>query len=147
MDTFNGYEILPRTSADILSGLAPPDAVSSIVGIPNLTSLTLSWTKPATYNNTTMEYIDDKLKLLAELEEDDDDKKKDYRKEVNNLCLYLKQEIETGSINMGETKNSLLINLINEKLGLLSCLDENINWEEEINILNKRCEEIYNYIS
>ncbi|MEI6594198.1 MAG: T9SS type A sorting domain-containing protein [Bacteroidota bacterium] len=51
---FNGYEILPRTSADILSGLAPPDAVSSIVGIPNLTSLTLSWTKPATYNNTTM---------------------------------------------------------------------------------------------
>jgi hypothetical protein len=23
-------------------------------------------------------------------------------------------------------------------------LDENINWEEEINILNKRCEDIYN---
>ena len=96
------------------------------------------------YNNTTMEYIDDKLKLLDELEENDGDKKKDYRQEVNNVCLYLKQEIETGSINMGETKNSLLIDLINEKLGLLSNGDDNINWEEEINILNKRCEEIYN---
>jgi molecular chaperone DnaK len=96
------------------------------------------------YNNTTMEYIDDKLKLLDELEEEGEYKKKDYRQEVNNLCLYLKQEIETGSINMGETKNSLLIDLINEKLGLLSNGNENINWEEEINILNKRCEEIYN---
>jgi hypothetical protein len=54
---FNGYEILPRTSADILSGLAPPDAVTTLVATPSLNTLTLSWTNPATYNSSTMKTI------------------------------------------------------------------------------------------
>ena len=51
---FNGYEILPRTTADVLSGLAPPDAVTGLGIATNLNSATLSWTKPATYADATM---------------------------------------------------------------------------------------------
>ena len=51
---FNGYEILPRTTVDVLSGLAPPDAVTGLGIATNLNSATLSWTKPATYADATM---------------------------------------------------------------------------------------------
>ncbi len=51
---FNGYEILPRTASDILSGLAPPDAVTNITSTSNLTTQTFSWTKPSTYIDASM---------------------------------------------------------------------------------------------
>ncbi|MEI6506843.1 MAG: T9SS type A sorting domain-containing protein [Bacteroidota bacterium] len=54
---FNGYEILPRTTSDVISGLAPPDAVTSVNATPNLTSLTFSWTNPVTYNSSTMKTV------------------------------------------------------------------------------------------
>jgi len=57
---FNGYQILPRNNADILSGLAPPDAIISLSATANLTSLSFSWTKPSTYvdaNMTTLVFI------------------------------------------------------------------------------------------
>ncbi len=103
------------------------------------------------YNTVTMDYVNDKLKLLEELEENDDDTGKaindtrDYKQEVNNLCLYLKTEIESGSIDLGAEKNALLINLVNENLENLD-LDSNvfvIDWKHYLEVLNTRCEELY----
>ena len=51
---FNGYQIIPRTSADVISGIAPPDAMSSVNTTPALNSITISWTKPSNYNNSTL---------------------------------------------------------------------------------------------
>lgn len=96
------------------------------------------------YSSVSIEYIDDKLNLLNELEQDNENnKERDYKKEVNNLCLYLKSEIETGSINLGNDKNNLLSDIINNILNLFTENIEDINWEEQLNTLNKKCEEIY----
>ena len=92
------------------------------------------------YTNITIEYINDKLILLDQLEDNTDI---DYKKEVNNLCLYLKSELENGSIDIGE-KNILVIELINKTLLLINQNLENIDWKEQLEILNKKCEEIYN---
>lgn len=95
-----------------------------------------------TYANTTIEYINSKLELLNELEESTKNNH-DYKQEVHNLCLYLKNEIETGSIDLGE-KNIILINLIDSTIQLVNDNLENVDWENQLKILNKKCEEIYN---
>lgn len=95
------------------------------------------------YNSCSIDYINDKLNTLQELE---DTEERDYKQELNNLCLYLKSELEVGSINMGSDKNHMLVELINKNLELIVNKDmsNNINWEEQLNILNKDCEKIYN---
>ena len=94
------------------------------------------------YESITIDYINDKLKLLEQLEEDNNDTK-DYKQEVVNLCMYLKNELETGSIDLGN-KNEILIDLINTTLNLVIENMENINWKEQLELLNEKCEEIYN---
>jgi molecular chaperone DnaK len=94
------------------------------------------------YESITIDYINDKLKLLEQLEEDNTDTK-DYKQEVVNLCMYLKNELETGSIDLGN-KNEILIDLINTTLNLVIENMENINWKEQLELLNEKCEEIYN---
>ena len=96
------------------------------------------------YNTVTIDYINEKLNLLSELE-DSDEKHHDYKQEVNNLCLYLKSEIESGSIDLAD-KNELLIELINQTLKLFTCSEntETIDWKVQLDILNKKCEHIYN---
>jgi molecular chaperone DnaK len=89
------------------------------------------------YNTVTEEYVKDKLEFCSEL--DSEQNTRDYKMELNNLCLYLKNEIECGNMN-GE---SLLIELINSRLDMI-LHSTNIDWEEQINIFNKKCEEIYN---
>ncbi len=99
------------------------------------------------YESVTIDYINDKLKLLEQLEEDNIDTK-DYKQEVINLCMYLKSELETGSINLGD-KNEILVELINSTLNMVSdesVQKENINWKEQLEILNEKCEEIYNLV-
>lgn len=86
------------------------------------------------YNTVSSEYVDDKLKLINELETDETPR--DYKKELNNLCLYLKSEIALGNIKSDE-----LIDMINNNLKLI---DTDIDCEYQINLLNKKCEEIYN---
>ncbi len=99
------------------------------------------------YNTVTMDYVNDKLKLLEELEADDEQvvDTKDYKQEVNNLCLYLKTEIEAGTIDLGAEKNTLLINLINENLENLNLDSEVfvIDWKHYLSVLNAKCEDIY----
>jgi molecular chaperone DnaK len=93
------------------------------------------------YNTVTLDYIDEKIKLLNELEAID--RVKNYKNEVNNLCLFIKGELENGNINMGINKNNILIELINDKLKLFDC-NENIDWEGELIFMNKKCDEIFN---
>ena len=102
------------------------------------------------YNTVTIDYINDKLKLLEELEVDDDadcefNDTRDYKHEVNNLCLYLKNEIESGSIDLGPEKNTLLINLVNENLENINLNSDalTIDWKHYLEVLNVKCEEIY----
>lgn len=96
------------------------------------------------YNTITIDYINEKLALLSELEESNE-KSHDYKQEVNNLCLYLKSEIESGSINLGN-KNMILIQLINVTLDLVEQNMETIDWKTQLDILNKKCEDIYNLV-
>lgn len=95
------------------------------------------------YNTVSMDYINDKINTINELENELNNNDKDYKQEVNNLCIYLKNELESGNINLDPNKNNKLIILINESLLLLSN-NENINWEDYLNQINKSCEEIYN---
>ncbi len=97
-----------------------------------------------TYNTTTIDYINEKLTLLNELEESDENSH-DYKQEVNNLCLYLKSEIESGSIDLGD-KNELLIQLINDTLLMVEQNMETIDWKAQLDLLNKKCEDIYNLV-
>lgn len=94
------------------------------------------------YNTTTIDYVNEKLALLNELEESDE-KPHDHKQEVNNLCLYLKSEIESGSIDLG-ANNEFLIQLINNTLLMVEQNIEIIDWQVQLNILNKKCEYIYN---
>ena len=92
------------------------------------------------YNTVTIDYINDKTILVNELENDQIDQ--NHKQEVNNLCLYLKNELESGSIDLGEIKNNQLIELINKSL-LMFNEDNDVNWEEYLEIFNKSCEQIY----
>jgi len=99
------------------------------------------------YNTVTIDYINDKLKLINDL--DDDQPNKNYKQDAINLCLYLKTELESGNINLGDIKNNLLIELINNNLVLFDENDENdetdeTDWEEALNEINIQCENIYN---
>jgi len=97
-----------------------------------------------TYENVSIDYINEKLLLLEQLEEDNENTdNRDYKKELNNLCMYLKSETETGNIDLGD-KNIILSELINFTINLLNENSIEINWKEQLEILNKKCEEIYN---
>ena len=88
------------------------------------------------YNNITNNYIEEKLKLLSELEEDDNTSSKT---KFHNLCSYLKSEIENGNIKLNDSNITKLVNLINSNLDLLNC-NEELDWEEKIIELNNLCE-------
>jgi len=95
------------------------------------------------YNTVTDEYIQDKLEFCSEL--DSEQNTRDYKMELNNLCLYLKNEMECGNIKLDSYGGIQLIELINSRLDMI-LHNTNINWEEQINIFNKKCEEIYNFV-
>lgn len=97
-----------------------------------------------TYENITIDYINEKLSLLEQLEEDNENvNNRDYKQELNNLSMYLKSEIESGNIDLGD-KNMILFELINNTIILLNENSNEINWKEQLDLLNKKCEEIYN---
>jgi molecular chaperone DnaK len=95
-----------------------------------------------TYDNITIQYIYEKLELIDELQNNNENVSKDYKQEVNNLCLYLKNEMENGNINL-HSKNHLLIDLINNTLILLNNSSD-IDWKNQLDLLNLKCQEIYN---
>ena len=90
-----------------------------------------------TYSNITMDYINDKLELIIQLDEENKTNPKD---QVNNLCLYLKNEINTIELE-SEQKNQL-VELIDDTLNLLYNNDE-IDWYCQLKLFNEKCEMIY----
>lgn len=96
------------------------------------------------YNTVTLEYIDEKLKDIITLEQDDNIDNKNYKQQVNSLCQFIKMELENGNINLNQTNNNILIELVNKMLEKITLDDEGCDWMEELTLLNKKCEEIYN---
>jgi hypothetical protein len=93
-------------------------------------------------SNLSYEYLEDKLKILKELQ-DDETFNRDYKEELKNLCIYIKNEIDENQVDLSEEKKDKLIELIKTNLDLLENVDENINWEEKLKEFNISCEEIY----
>ena len=54
----------------------------------------------------------------------------------------MKNELETGNINLGDYKNNQLCELINKNL-LFFNEENNINWEECLEKFNQSCEALY----
>ena len=91
-------------------------------------------------SNVKLEYIQDKLNIIKDLEEDTD---VNHKEEFKNLCLFIKTQLEENKIELSNEKLNEIIILINQSLDLLQ-LNEDINWECEINNFNNKCEEITN---
>jgi len=92
-------------------------------------------------SNLSNEYLEDKLKILRELQEDETIER-DYKEELKNLCIYIKNEIEEGQIELSENKVENLSNLIKYYLDLFE-KDEDLNWEDKLREFNSACEVIY----
>ena len=95
------------------------------------------------YNNVTKDYLVDKLETIKDLE-DNEDVIIDYKSQLNNLCLFLKSEIELQNLDVPEEKIDYLSQLINETINIIESDNNNINWEIKLNEFNLNCEEIYN---
>ena len=94
-----------------------------------------------TYTSTTIDYISDKLSLIDELEKEDI--QLSPKEQVNNLCLYLKNQIENNSLTINKEQNELLIKLIETTLYII-CNNSDHNWEELLTKFNVECHNIYN---
>jgi molecular chaperone DnaK len=86
-------------------------------------------------SNITIDYIKDKLEIINEL-----DNNLDYKEQYKNLCLFIKSEIEKGNISLDENNIKKLDEAINNSLSLLDSNDNEIDWENEIIILNNFCD-------
>ena len=93
-------------------------------------------------SNLSYEYLEDKLKILRELQ-DDETIERDYKEELKNLCIYIKNEIDENQVDLLEDKKNKLIELIKDNLNLFEIVNENINWEDKLKEFNIYCEEIY----
>lgn len=89
-----------------------------------------------TLTNVTLEYLQDKLETIKEL---DDEEVVSYKDQLNNLCLFIKTQIEEGTINIDNSELSKLIDLVNDSLELLENNIE-IDWEIKLNDFNQQCE-------
>jgi molecular chaperone DnaK len=92
--------------------------------------------------NISLEYLQDKLDIIKELE---DDEPKNYYEEFKNICLFIKTQLEENKIELSYNKINELSDLINNSIILIESNNENINWENELNIFNQKCEDINNF--
>jgi molecular chaperone DnaK len=94
-------------------------------------------------SNLTMEYLQEKLSALKDLQEDDNDNTtRDFKEELKNMCIYLKTEIDEGQIELAEDKKNVLIAILTETFEIIENNNE-INWEQKMKDFNKSCEELY----
>ena len=91
--------------------------------------------------NLSMEYLQDKLSILKELQEEDTKEERNYKEELKNMCIYLKNEIDEGQIELSEDKKNSLITIITETLEKID--SDNINWEDKLRQFNEDCEKLY----
>lgn len=94
-------------------------------------------------SNLTMEYLQDKLSALKDLQEDDNNNTtRDFKEELKNMCIYLKTEIDEGQLELAEDKKNVLIAILTETFEIIENNNE-INWEQKMKDFNKSCEELY----
>ena len=91
-------------------------------------------------SNITLEYIQDKLLTLKDLE---DDEGTDYKEEFKNLCLFIKTQLEENKIELIKEKLNELSILVNDSLELLQS-KKDVDWTNEIDKFNAKCDEIAN---
>jgi len=89
-------------------------------------------------SNITLEYIQDKLTTLKDLE---DEYVTDHKEEFKNLCLFIKTQLEENKIELSNEKLNELTNLVNYSIELLQSIDE-IDWSNEIEKFNANCDKI-----
>lgn len=85
--------------------------------------------------NITLEYIQDKILILKDLEDDENNDKEEFK----NLCLFIKTQVEEKQIDLSNEKLNELEDLINYSLKLLEST-ENIDWYNEICNFNNKCD-------
>jgi molecular chaperone DnaK len=95
------------------------------------------------YTNVTKDYLVDKLEIIKDLE-DNEDEVVDYKVQLNNLCLFLKSEIELEQLDVPKEKIEYLSQLINQTINIIESNDIDIDWEHQLNEFNSNCENIYN---
>ena len=88
--------------------------------------------------NLSHDYLNEKLKILKEVQ-DDDTTERDYKEELKNLCIYLKNEVEEGLLEIPEVKKEEFSQLLKTNFDLLENEDSEINWEEKLNEFNNMC--------
>jgi hypothetical protein len=93
-------------------------------------------------SNLTMEYLQEKLVTLKELQDDNEELDRDYKEELKNMCIYLKSEIDEQQIKLSKDKKNILVTIITEILEIIENNDI-INWEDKLKDFNKSCEELY----
>jgi len=95
--------------------------------------------------NLSIDYLQDKLSILKELQEEDenDEGTRDYKEELNNMCIYLKTELEQNQIDLPDDKKIVLTTIILENLDEIEKNTPEINWEEKLKEFNKICESLY----
>ena len=97
-------------------------------------------------NNLSMEYLQEKLNILKELQGDDNNEiPRDFKEELKNMCIYLNIEFQEGQIELESSKKEQMINIIIKYLDNINNNDNNDSdyWCEELNNFNKICEELY----
>jgi hypothetical protein len=95
------------------------------------------------YNNVTKDYLIDKLETIKDLE-DNEDENIDYKSQLNNLCLFLKSEIELNQLDVPNEKIEYLSQLINQTINIIENTND-IDWEYQLQLFNSNCEDIYNF--
>ena len=93
-----------------------------------------------TYTNVTLEYIQDKINILKELEDEEIISPKD---ELNNLCLFINNEIEQGIMELPQDKIIKLNILIADTFNKLNS-NNKFDWQIELDNFNSICENINN---
>lgn len=95
--------------------------------------------------NLSIDYLQDKLSILKELQEEDDNDEgtRDHKEELNNMCIYLKTELDQNQIDLPDDKKIVLTTIILENLDEIEKNTPEINWEEKLKEFNKACESLY----
>ena len=91
--------------------------------------------------NLSHDYLNEKLKILKEVQEDNT-QERDYKEELNNLCIYLKNQVEEGLLEISKEKTLKFMELLKVNFNLLESTDLDINWEEKLNQFNTLCEDL-----
>ena len=85
--------------------------------------------------NINQKDIEDKLNYIKELFSEN------YKEELSNLCIFLKNEIENFNLDLNKNQYNILGQIVNKYINMIN-QEKIINYKEEIDNLNNICENI-----